>query len=52
MLSVRRHPDGETLSGRRGSVDLALDEPGPIDLSVVGNPSSFLTWVIARRASD
>ncbi len=52
VLSVRRHPDGETVSGRRGSVDIAFDEPGPIDLSVVGNPASFLTGVIVRRVSD
>jgi hypothetical protein len=49
MLSVRRHPEGETVAGRRGSVDFTLDETGPIDLSVVGNPDSFLTGVIARR---
>jgi hypothetical protein len=37
------------VAGRRGSVDFTLDETGPIDLSVVGNPDSFLTGVIARR---
>jgi hypothetical protein len=51
MLSVRSHPDGETVTGRRGSLDFTHDEAGPIDLSVVGNPKSVLTGVIARRGA-
>lgn len=52
LLSVRRHPDGETVSGKRGSVDFTHSEAGPIDLSVIGNKRSVLTEVIALRIND
>jgi hypothetical protein len=50
LLSARRHPDGETVSGRQGTVEFTMAAAGPIDLGVVGGRGSVLTAVVARRA--
>jgi arabinofuranosyltransferase len=49
-LSVRRQSDGKSFSSEEGSLEFAVDEPGPVDLTVVGDPKSRLVEVVAHRS--
>jgi hypothetical protein len=51
-LSVRRHSDGESFSSKEGNLEFVLDEPGAVDLTVMGQPESFLVEVVAHHGPD
>ena len=48
-LSARRQSDGATATRVSDGVELVLEEPGLVDITVVANPAAFLTEVVARR---
>jgi hypothetical protein len=49
-LWARRQSDGESFSSEDGSLEFVVDETGPIDLTVVGDPKSRLVEVVAHRS--
>jgi arabinofuranosyltransferase len=51
-LSVRRHSDGESFSSEEGNLEFVIDEPGAVDLTVMGQPESFLVEVVAHHGPD
>jgi hypothetical protein len=51
-LSVQRQSDGESFSSEEGSLEFVVDETGPVDLTVVGHPKSFLVEVVAHRSPE
>jgi hypothetical protein len=51
-LSVRRHSDGEIFSSEEGNLEFVVDEPGAVDLTVMGQPEAFLVEVVAHHGPD
>jgi len=51
-LSARRQSDGATATSRTEGVELALEEPGRVDVTVAGNSMAFVTEVVGRRVAD
>jgi len=48
-LSARRQSDGATATHASEGIELMLEEPGLVDITVLANPPAFLTEVVARR---
>lgn len=48
-LSARRQSDGGTATRASEGIELTLEEPGLVDITVLASPPAFLTEVVARR---
>jgi hypothetical protein len=51
-LSARRQQDGGTARAVPDGIEITLQDPGPIDIAVIGDPPASLSEVVARRTGD
>jgi hypothetical protein len=51
-LSVRRESDSAVATSRTEGVELTLEEPGRVDVTVAGHSMAFVTEVVGRRVAD